>query len=650
MATLLTKNYQQISTISLTYGEVRTYAKYEDQSTTYNETYVKIKATYYTSQATLSFDSGRININSNATDFGYTTFYNGETDLKEISVTIKHNADGTCPEYGVYTAWWATFGGYGDTETSVYAPKINRMATILTATDFNDEGNPTITFNNPGGFRINAKLEVGSTQIVRENIPNTGSYTFNLTNAERTLLRQLCTGNSMSVREVIATCLSGTTESLWSYLDKTMTIVNANPIFSNFTFEDINLTTLALTGDSSVNVNGYSNTRATISTSNKAIAQKEASMIKYRYTNGTQTTDITYNDSSSVNGTINGTTSGTHNVYAIDSRNNTTLVTKLSSSVIEYQNITIDKQNSSILRNNNQVGQNAILTLNGTIWNNNFGLVTNSIKSVTYQLKKTDSSTWINGTTTITPTISNNTFTFTGQIASDNQDTTWDLEASYNVRVTITDELSSVTIDLILNSAKPTLSLDKEGVGVMGAYDTSLGGYLQVNGIPIGQDIFSTSETKTNMVWVDDEPIYRKVIYISSLPNATTSSYSHGISNVEHFTNVYGMAYRDSDGYEQPINGTRSSFNPMISRIIVDPGIGFGKTPEQNLSLSKDCSFLGKEHRVLIGVSRKRFIRQYYPDMDVDEATAIVSKMAVESGASIVRVHNVKATVNALRL
>ncbi len=85
-------------------------------------------------------------------------------------------------------------------------------------------------------------------------------------------------------------------------------------------------------------------------------------------------------------------------------------------------------------------------------------------------------------------------------------------------------------------------------------------------------------------------------------------------------------------------------------RIIVDPGIGFGKTPEQNLSLSKDCSFLGKEHRVLIGVSRKRFIRQYYPDMDVDEATAIVSKMAVESGASIVRVHNVKATVNALRL
>ena len=85
-------------------------------------------------------------------------------------------------------------------------------------------------------------------------------------------------------------------------------------------------------------------------------------------------------------------------------------------------------------------------------------------------------------------------------------------------------------------------------------------------------------------------------------------------------------------------------------RVIVDPGIGFGKTPEQNLSLSKDCSFLGKEHRVLIGVSRKRFIRQYYPDMDVDEATAIVSKMAVGSGASIVRVHNVKATVNALRL
>ncbi len=85
-------------------------------------------------------------------------------------------------------------------------------------------------------------------------------------------------------------------------------------------------------------------------------------------------------------------------------------------------------------------------------------------------------------------------------------------------------------------------------------------------------------------------------------------------------------------------------------RIIVDPGIGFGKTAEQNLSLAKDCSFLGHEHRILVGVSRKRFIRSLFPEMDVDVATAKVSKMAVDSGADIVRVHDVRTTVSELGL
>jgi len=84
-------------------------------------------------------------------------------------------------------------------------------------------------------------------------------------------------------------------------------------------------------------------------------------------------------------------------------------------------------------------------------------------------------------------------------------------------------------------------------------------------------------------------------------------------------------------------------------RIIVDPGIGFGKTPDQNLSIAKDCSFLGKDHAILVGVSRKRFVRQFYPDMDVDDASAMVSKMAVDSGADIVRVHDVARTVSVLR-
>ena len=110
----------------------------------------------------------------------------------------------------------------GSASGNLWAPDIPRQANVTGYNDFNDEQNPTITYNNPGGFRINARLEFGGTNIRRDNIPNTGSYTFNLTDDERKLLRQKCTGDSMTVRGVIATCIGGTTENYWSYWDRTL--------------------------------------------------------------------------------------------------------------------------------------------------------------------------------------------------------------------------------------------------------------------------------------------------------------------------------------------------------------------------------------------------------------------------------------------
>ena len=46
-------------------------------------------------------------------------------------------------------------------------------------------------------------------------------------------------------------------------------------------------------------------------------------------------------------------------------------------------------------------------------------------------------------------------------------------------------------------------------------------------------EIYSTNEVKTNEKWIDGKPIYRKTIFISSLPNNTATQYSHGISNVD---------------------------------------------------------------------------------------------------------------------
>jgi dihydropteroate synthase len=88
-------------------------------------------------------------------------------------------------------------------------------------------------------------------------------------------------------------------------------------------------------------------------------------------------------------------------------------------------------------------------------------------------------------------------------------------------------------------------------------------------------------------------------------------------------------------------------------RIVLDPGIGFGKTPEQSMTaiarLAELKSF-GKP--LLVGASRKRFIDSVSasaPDQRLGGSIAS-HLMAVENGATIVRAHDVAETVQALRV
>lgn len=89
-------------------------------------------------------------------------------------------------------------------------------------------------------------------------------------------------------------------------------------------------------------------------------------------------------------------------------------------------------------------------------------------------------------------------------------------------------------------------------------------------------------------------------------------------------------------------------------RILVDPGIGFGKTQAHNLRLLKGLSlFHGLGCPILLGVSRKRFIGTIgdAPEADQRAPGSIAVAMAgVSQGAQIIRVHDVAETVQALKL
>ncbi len=85
------------------------------------------------------------------------------------------------------------------------------------------------------------------------------------------------------------------------------------------------------------------------------------------------------------------------------------------------------------------------------------------------------------------------------------------------------------------------------------------------------------------------------------------------------------------------------------SDIILDPGIGFGKTMEQNEEIILRFSELRMGQPLLMGLSRKRVLAHMYPDMGRDEATVRASLLSIEKGADIVRVHDVKMMCDAIR-
>jgi dihydropteroate synthase len=99
----------------------------------------------------------------------------------------------------------------------------------------------------------------------------------------------------------------------------------------------------------------------------------------------------------------------------------------------------------------------------------------------------------------------------------------------------------------------------------------------------------------------------------------------------------------------------------QANRIVLDPGIGFGKTVEQNFALlARQEELLGSGYPLLVGWSRKSSLarvaggcREPAPALDAQNrlaASVTAAVLAVERGASIVRVHDVAETVQALRV
>ena len=351
----------------------------------------------------------------------------------------------------------------------------HQIATLSSVPNVNIGSAHTITWANPSGTTTSLKLcktdnstiiDYGTVTGTSKSITPTASKIYALTP----------NSNTYKARYIITTTANG--KSYTNSKDFTFTVTNSNPTFSNFTYQDTNTTITALTGNNQILVSGYSNIKATISTANKATAKNIATMKSYKLLIGTKNTTANYNASADVNMSINQVNNNVIDLYAIDSRGNSTKVSK-TATIKKYSNIKI--KSLSATRQNN-IGTITTLKFEGEFWNASFGSVANAITSCKYKYKTTSSSTWIDGKTTLTYTISGNKITGSLNIQGDAGTDGFSVANSFDIQLILADKLSSATYNIILSSGNPALAIYKNNVAIGQQYNTSEGSKFQVNG------------------------------------------------------------------------------------------------------------------------------------------------------------------------
>lgn len=253
-----------------------------------------------------------------------------------------------------------------------------RTATILTADNFNDEGNPVITYKDP--TRSDAKIyacisvtgaedDVPYREIPKGNNSYTGTYTFNLTEDERNTLRIAAIDTqTLPVRFYIKTIYeSYEGYAAFDYVTRTFTVVNCNPIINQPTIKEVQSTVLALTGDEDTVVLNES----MIEYSYEPVVKKQATIANQFVQCGTQKA------SGLSQGVIDDVESGTFLFSVTDSRGLTTTTT-VTKNVIEYVKPTCYQELA--IEITGETGATIGLTIRGNYYNGSFGLVDNTLK------------------------------------------------------------------------------------------------------------------------------------------------------------------------------------------------------------------------------------------------------------------------------
>ncbi len=415
-------------------------------------------------------------------------------------------------------------------------PTIPRQATLTSMIEnFTDEDDPWLTYSNPGGLGVKAWLEVNPTgDHICERTCTGGRLDWNLTDAERKLIRQKCTRNSQTIRVGIYTNINGQ----WvnpDYRDRTITIKNPDPTW-NSGLETLTVDNGELAGNTTV-IKGYSKITFT---GNSANAVKEATIKEYRIICGNNVIRNTENN----NFIINNAASNTIVNYVEDSRGNVISKESVIPNFIDYFTPAILEL--TVSREKGGIDSNAVIVCKGQFFNGNFGNVDNEL-AIQYFYKAQGSGTWIQGNTEITYSASNNNFIIEAEIAGDLGANGFEIENNYDFKIVISDKITTgIFKETILQSGIPQMSIHQNGVAFGAFYDPDVGGALQVEGRNIVNFKYSSQEQWTGNYWIDGKKIYIKTIDTGEIVGTTANqnkTVPHGIEDLDMVIDITSIAW-----------------------------------------------------------------------------------------------------------
>lgn len=347
--------------------------------------------------------------------------------ISTVTARVYHNLNGTKSVYIGYESTKSLntigFESFGNTFT---LDSIPRGATILTAPNFTDEDNPTITYSNPAGSAVTSlqaaiSLDGSTAAIGWKDLSKTGtSYTFNLTDDERNTLRSAAL-NAATIKVVfLLKTVIGNASPLIESAERTLSIVSCNPVLDS-TVIDTNANTIALTGDSNKLVKFYSNAQASLNVS----LVKGATLAYFEIKNGAN-----YGNTQVF--TFNNVENNKFEFLARDSRGN--IATKVvTPTMVEYIKLTCN-----LSSNLPDTSGNYDIKVTGNYFNGSFGAVDNTL-TVQYRIKTENGSygSWV----TMATTLSDGTYEATARA------TGLDYRAAYVVQIKAADKLTEITTD-----------------------------------------------------------------------------------------------------------------------------------------------------------------------------------------------------------